>query len=94
MPLDDRVTPGIRRTRSVPQGDPCVADLSAAALDSPAGQFMEACQRMKWFLPVEGGYLGPLLFADSCWLMGMSVADLQTMAREWYELLKQAGLKH
>ena len=24
--LDDNVTPGIRRTRSVPQGDPCAAD--------------------------------------------------------------------
>ena len=34
------------------------------------------------------------LFADNCWLIGMSVAELQTMAREWYELLKQAGFKH
>ena len=31
-------------------------------------------------------------FADNCWIIGMPVAELQTMAREWYELLKQAGL--
>ena len=42
--LDDIVTPGIRRTRSVPQGDPCAADFFAAALDGPAGKFMEMCQ--------------------------------------------------
>ena len=31
--LDDMVTPGIRRTRSVPQGDLRAADLFGAALD-------------------------------------------------------------
>ena len=36
--------------------------------------------------------MGLLLFADNCWLIGMSVAELQTMSREWYEFLKQAGL--
>ena len=45
--LDDVVTPGIRRTRSVPQGDPCAADLFGAALERPAGNFMEMCQKMK-----------------------------------------------
>ena len=83
------MTLGIRRTRSVPQGDTCAADLFGAPLDIPAGNFMETCQRMKWGLPVGGGYLGLLLFADNCWLIGMSVAELQTMASEWHELLKQ-----
>ena len=32
--LDDIVTPGIRRTRSVPQGDPCAADLFGAEEDT------------------------------------------------------------
>ena len=50
--LDDIVTPGIGRTRCVPQGDPCAADLFGAALDRPAGKFLETCQRMKWGLPV------------------------------------------
>ena len=43
-------------------------------------------------LPVEGCYLGLLLVADNCWLIEMSDAELQTMAREWYGLLNQAGL--
>ena len=90
--LDDIVTPGIRRTRSVPQGCPSAADLFGAALDRPARKFMDMRQRKKWGLPVGGGYLGLLLFADNCWTIGMSVADSQTMAREWYELLKQAVL--
>ena len=37
--LDDIFTPGIRRTRSVPQGDPCAANLFGAALDVPATVF-------------------------------------------------------
>ena len=90
--LDDIVAPGIRLTRSVPQGDPCAADLLGAALDRPAGKFMKMCQKKKRGLPVGAGYLGLFLFADNCWIISMSVAELQTMAREWCELLKQAGL--
>ena len=54
--LDDMETPGIRRTRSVPQDDPCAAGLFGAALDRNAGKFV----------PVRGNYLGLLLFADNC----------------------------
>ena len=36
--LDDIVTLGSRCTRSVPQGDPCAADLFGAALDIPAAE--------------------------------------------------------
>ena len=43
MELDDIVTPGICRTRSVPQGDPCAADLFGAALDRLAGEFVNMC---------------------------------------------------
>ena len=46
--LDDIVTPGIRRTRSVPQGDPVAADLFGAAVDTPAACFWEMCQHKKW----------------------------------------------
>ena len=35
--LDDLVTPGIRRTRYVPQGDPGAADLFGAALGRQRG---------------------------------------------------------
>ena len=91
--LDDIVTPGILRPRSVPQGDPCAPDLFGAALDRPAGKFMEMCQQKKWGLPVGGGYMALLLFADNCWIIGMSAAELQTMARAWSDLLKQAGLQ-
>ena len=34
--LDDILTPGVRRTRSVPQGDPCAATLFGASLDVPS----------------------------------------------------------
>ena len=37
--LDDNLTQGIRRTRSVPQGDPCAASLFEAPLDVPATVF-------------------------------------------------------
>ena len=52
--LDDILTPGIRRTRSVPQGDPCAASLFGAALDVPATAFFKKCQAEKWGLPVDG----------------------------------------
>ena len=46
------MTPGIRRTRSVPQGDPCAADLFGEALDIPATAFCERCQTEKWGAPI------------------------------------------
>ena len=91
--LDDVITPGIRRTRSVPQGDPCAADLFGAALDVPATAFCERCQAGKWELPVGGNYLGLLLFAHNCWLIAMSPAELKSMARAWNEPLEKAGLR-
>ena len=90
MKLDDTVTPGIRRTRSVPKGDPCAADLFGAPVDTPAAKFGEMCQHKKWG-PVKGRHTGLLLFADNCWLIGMSPGELQTMARGWKEL-RAAGL--
>ena len=90
--LDDVMTPGIRRTRSVPQGDPCAADLFGAALDVPATAFCERCQAEKWELPVGGNHTGLLLFADNCWLIEMPPSELKCMARAWNELLEKAGL--
>ena len=75
--LDDITTPGIRRTRSVPQGDPCAADLFGAALDIPATAFCERCQMEKWRLPLEEGYMELPLFADNCWIIAMSPAELK-----------------
>ena len=39
--LDDVVTLGMSCTKSVPQGDPCAADLFGAALDTPAAMFCD-----------------------------------------------------
>ena len=91
--LDDIMTPGIRRTRSVPQGEPCVADLFGAALDILATAFCERCHKEKWELPMGEGYMGLLLFADDCWIIAMSPAELECMARAWNELLEKAGLR-
>ena len=65
--LDDIVTPGIRRTRSVPQGDP----------------FCDMCQPTKWVARGGSSCLGLLLFADNCRIIAMSPRELQTMARAW-----------
>ena len=59
--LDDVVTPGIRRTKSVPQGDPCAADLLGAALDTPAAMFWDVCQHKKWTLPWSFALRGHVL---------------------------------
>ena len=91
--LDDIVTPGIRRRRCVPQGDPCAADLLGAVLDRPSVKFVKMCQEMKWGLLVGGSCVGFLLFADNCWIIAMSAAELQTMASAWNKLLRQAGLQ-
>ena len=84
------MTSGIRRTRS---GDPCAADLFGAALDTPATAFCEKCQTVKWGLPMGGNYMGFLLFADNCWHIAMSPAELKCMDRAWNELLEKAGLR-
>ena len=75
---------GLRRTRSVPQGDPCVADLPRCSVK---------CAETKMGLLVGNGYLGLLLFADNCWIIEMSPGDLQTMARAWNELRTASGLQ-
>ena len=90
--LIDVVTPGIRRTRSVPQGGPCAADLFGAALDRPACRFVKLCQDMKWGLPVGGSFLGLLLFTDNCWIMAISIKELQIMTNALNSSLKQVGL--
>ena len=91
--LDDILTPGVRRTRSVPQGDPCAPNLFGAALDVPATAFCKKCQAEKWGLPVGGNYMGLLLFADNCWLIAMSPTELRCLARAWNELLVSARLR-
>ena len=53
--LDDITTPGIHRTRSVPQRDPC-------ALGQHWILFCERCQMEKWRLPLEEGYMGLFTF--------------------------------
>ena len=64
LKLNDTVTAGIRRTRSVPQGAPCAADLFGAALNTPAAKFCGMCQHRTW-------EVGLLLFADTCWIIAM-----------------------
>ena len=90
--LDVIVTRGIRRIRSVPQGDPCAADLFGAAVDTPAAKFCVMWQNRKRGLFVGRRYLGLLLFADDCWIIAMSPGELPRMARAWNELLKSSGL--
>ena len=80
------MTPGIRRTRQVPQGDPCAADFFWAALDVPATGFCEKCQAEKWGLPTGGNNMGLLLFADNCWLIATSPAELEAWLVLDYEL--------
>ena len=46
--MDEIMTPWIRRTRAVPQGDPCAADLFGATLDVPVAAFCEMCPSRKW----------------------------------------------
>ena len=66
------------------------ASLFGAALDLPAPAFRKKCQAEKWGLPVGGNYMELLLFADNCWLIAMSPAELRCMARAWNELLVSA----
>ena len=91
--LDDILTPGLRRTRSVPQGDPCAANLFMAALYVPATVSCKRCQAEKWGLPVGGHHVALLLFADNCWLTALSPAELRCVGRAWNELLVRAGLR-
>ena len=39
------------------------------------------------------GHVGLLLFADICWNIAVSPAELQRMSRAWNELLERAGLQ-
>ena len=60
--LDDNMTPSLKRTRSIPQGD-AYAAFFLAALDTPAADFCERCQVEMWERPVNDRYLGLQLFA-------------------------------
>ena len=80
--LDDIFTRRIRRTRSVP-----------ANVSGNPEFCIKKCQEEKWELPVDGQYMGLLLFTDNCWLIAVSPAELRCMARAWNELLVCAGLR-
>ena len=80
------MTPGIRRTRSVPQGDPCAADLVGTAFDILATAFCEKCQTEEWGLPMGGNYMGLLLFDDNCWLIAVHEPRMErTPGKSWTE---------
>ena len=85
--LDDIVTTGIRRARSVLHGNQTC--LVRRWTDKQKNSWNCA---QKWCLPVGRGYMGFLLFADNCWIIGMSITELQTSARALYDLLKQSGV--
>ena len=72
--LDDIMTAGIRRTRAVPYGDPF------AALYTFLRQPPVKCVNGS---PVDGRVCGLLLFARNCWILAMSPAEFQRLAREW-----------
>ena len=91
--LDDIMTPGIKTHALCTARRRLRGGSFRAALDTPAAAFCEKCQVEEWRLPVNGGYLGLPLFADSCWIVAMSAAELPRMARAWNELLKKAGLR-
>ena len=38
--------------------------------------------------------MGLLLFADNCWIIGMSAGELQTMARAWYDFIETSEVTH
>ena len=84
--LDDIVTPSIRRTRSGPQGDPCAGDLFGAALDRPAGKFVEMCQKR------NGDFLWVVLTWASSSLLIIAGSSRWTMSSACDSLLRQACL--
>ena len=91
--LDDILTPGIRRTLSVPQGEPCAANLFGASLDVLATAYCKKCQAEKWELRVDGKCMGVPLFADNSSLIATSPVELRCMASAWNELLVCARLR-
>ena len=89
--FDDILTPGVRRTRSVPQSDPCAAKVFGVALDVPATAFCKRCQAEK--CAASGWELhGVTALRDNCWLTAMS-PSVRCVARAWNELLVRAGLR-
>ena len=86
--LDDIMTPGIRRTRSVPQGDPCAADLFGAALGIPATAFFVKGARQR-----SGGLHGATAFRRQLLAHRDDTSRTQTLSRAWNELLEKAGLR-
>ena len=86
--LDDVMTPGIRRTRPVPQGDPCAAEQPWMFQQQP---LVKGARQRSGSCPWVETCMGLLLFADNCWLIVVSPAELKCMARAWNELLEKAG---
>ena len=83
---------GVRRTRSIFQGDPAAPSIFNACLDHIAGRFHVMCQRKQWGVELSHGYyLGIVCFADNYWLFATSANMLESMANEWLTLLDDAG---
>ena len=73
---------GNSATRSVPQSDPCAADLFGAALDTPAARFCDMCQHNK--MKTACGNQGMLVCCSSRTTAGSSRCR-QESSKRWQE---------
>ena len=85
-------TRAIRRTRSIPQGDPAGPDLFNVVVDDLAYDFQEMAARRDWGVQLNGLRVSIILFADNFWLFATSPAMLQAMLRAWQLILQKAGM--
>ena len=91
--LDDIMTPRIKRTRSVPQGDASAADLFGAALDIAAAAFFERCQAESGESPWTADIWDCCCLRTTAGLSRCPSTELPRMARAWNDLLEKVGLR-
>ena len=91
--LDTEATSGeVKRTRTLPQGDPAAPMLFNLTLDTLATRFAAHAARSKWGkLLQDGAWVNIILFADNYWLVATSADMLRAMTEKWLDLLAEYG---
>ena len=89
--LDTETTSGeVKRTRSLPQGDPAAPMLFNLTLDTLDTRFAAHAARNKWGkLLQDGTWVNIILLADNYSLVATSADMLRAMTEKWLDLLAE-----
>ncbi len=91
--LDSETTSAeVKRTRSLPQGDPAAPMLFNLILGTLATRFAALAVENGWGKRLQDGtWVNIILFTDNYWLVATNARMLKKMTEKWLDLMSEYG---